>query len=176
MHLKVQSSQCPPQEKSNLDNVLSDKKKSLVKNGGDIQIGAKGQKFTYTQTFETLAQSRPPNIVKNNNLPQSRKQFHSSVMKKTLKRSTEASCKRTLTVTVAPRQQIQDFRSKNLLTIKDLLGRQPNWYTARQQVTISHLLDTNILVRQNTQANVSISELLKSNARVTPRRTTVCIE
>ena len=56
-----------------MDKVLSDKKKSLVKNGGDIQIVANGQKFTYTQTFETLAQSRSPNIVKNNNLPQSRK-------------------------------------------------------------------------------------------------------
>ena len=75
MHLKVQSSQCLPQEKSNLDNVLSDKKKSLVKTGVTSRLEQKGQKFTYTQTFETLAQSRPPNIVKNNNLPQSRKQF-----------------------------------------------------------------------------------------------------
>ena len=99
----------------------------------------------------------------------------SPVCYETLKQSTKASCKRTLTVTVAPGNKFKTF-AQELLTIKDLLGRQPNWYTARRQVTISYLLGTNTLVRQNTQANVSISELLKSNTRVTPPRTTVCIE
>ncbi len=163
-------------EKSGLNRVLLDKKKSLVKNGNDIHIGDERRQFTYAQTFEMLAQSRSSNSFKNNHLPQSRKPVQFSGMKKTLDQSTQTSCKRTLTVAVPKVQQVDNIQAKKLLTINDLLGQQRSWNTARQQVTISYLLGTNNIVRQNKQGNVSISELLKGNVRVTHANTTVCIE
>ncbi len=164
------------QNKIDMNQKSSDQELSPAEGRHDFNIKAKEQKYLDVQPVKTFVRSGSPNIFYNRNLSQTTKPMRSSKAKVTPDRSNRASCKRTLSVIVPSRQQIENFHSKKLLTVNDLLGQPLNLNTSKHQVTISDLLGTNILNHRRQQSNISVSELLQNNTSSSHAKTVVCIE
>jgi hypothetical protein len=164
------------QSKNELKKFLSEEKQFPGKDLNEIHAKATQQKYNPAKTNKTVVHFSRPNVAKNISLPKTPKHLRSLNPKKTPKPSNQARCKRTSTVAVPPAKQLKNFHSKKLLTINDLLGQPMNWNALRQQVTISHLMRASTLDRKYMMGNVSISELLENNSRISHIKKTVCIE